>query len=75
MKVWVVTLVAYVMEVMTTPEKAEEYCRTEGGRYEDPTGHRFQDGDNDRRVHQYRSGVTGRWNNSGYVITETEVTE
>jgi hypothetical protein len=71
MKVYIVQVGEFVTEVTTSREEAEKYCEEQGGRYNETTGHRFiPDALAERTVHQYKAQRSGRWNRSGYVITE-----
>jgi hypothetical protein len=74
--IYVVTRGHSVTLVTPSLEKAQDYCRENGGYYDQACGHRFQpefDGGK-RAFHSYLSGRSNRWNKSDYVITEIEVT-
>lgn len=74
--IYVVTRVNIVTLVTPSLEKAQDYCRENGGHYDQACGHRFRSerGLVDRAIHSYLSGRSNRWNKSDYVITEIEVT-
>lgn len=75
MKIYIVTMGKFVDTVWTTRGKAEKRCREWGGRYSGASEHRFDEGMHSRTDHRFRDGTTGRWNLSGYTITETEIGE
>lgn len=76
--IYVVTGGSFVFLATPSLDKAQDYCRKEGGRYDQASDHRFGleykcDGSN-RKDHSYLSGRSNRWNRSGLMITEIEVT-